>query len=78
MVIYKIFNADGSYQNVPRKKTAELETLQKWVGGNIEVADSPVAGTTVYCNEDGIRLKLPRNPFFKNLLGNVVMEVNQK
>jgi hypothetical protein len=41
-------------------KNWTLKDMQKIVGGYLESAPPPVAGVTMYVNEDGLRLKLPK------------------
>jgi hypothetical protein len=41
--------------------SGSLESLQKLVGGNIEVAPQPSTEYTIYCNEEGKLLGLPVN-----------------
>jgi hypothetical protein len=41
--------------------SADLDTLQRIVGGNLEAVDLPEAGAHAYCNEEGKLLGLPVN-----------------
>jgi hypothetical protein len=62
---YTLITADGEETTAD---VLDLEDMQKFVGGYIEHVDN------IFCNEDGIRLKLPRNVKYPNFLGNIIIE----
>ena len=62
---YILVNADGT-ETI--KDILELEEMQSFVGGYIEQVGN------IICNEDGIRMKLPRNVKYQNFLGNIIIE----
>lgn len=70
---YTIYKTDKTTEEVTLKRTASLEKLQEWVGGNIEMAFQGKR-RTCWVNEEGLLLKLPPNPFFAGIVGNVVVE----
>ena len=45
-----------------------LEQMQEFVGGYVE------KWKNIYCNEDGLRLKLPRNTIDSRFVGNIIEE----
>ncbi len=62
---YTLINADGTETT---KDILELEEMQSFVGGYIEQVGN------IICNEDGIRLNLPRNIKYPRFLGNIIIE----
>lgn len=86
MYEYSIYKTDNTKEVETLQGRAELEQIQEWVGGYIEVVspkffpDQNMDLVTVYCNEEGKLKGLPVNPYFKpapwgdQLLGNVVIE----
>jgi len=63
---YRCVSQDGSIVKALPRMT--LEEMQTWVGGYVEIYDG------VYCNEDGLRLKLLRNVIDPRFVGNIIME----
>jgi hypothetical protein len=66
---FKIIYATGASEML--KETPTLEEMQLTVGGYIEAVE--VDGGTVWVNEDGIRLGLPRNEFASVLAGRTIV-----
>ena len=54
---------------VSEKDKLTLEEMQEFVGGYVE------KWKNIYCNEDGLRLKLPRNVVDSRFVGNIIIEV---
>jgi hypothetical protein len=81
---YTVYPCDGGKPTVSTStKGWALEQLQHAVGGYIEIVPAYYykdAGQampfrpTVYVNEEGRLLGLPRNPWFPLLVGNVLVE----
>jgi hypothetical protein len=71
--IATIYRTDGNSIQVayPPNRRPHLRDMQAVVGGYIECFERNVE-SEAYCNEDGIALGLPPNPFFSGILGNVV------
>lgn len=63
--MYKLITADGK---VSERKRMSLNAMQKFVGGYVEQYQD------VLCNEDGLRLKLPRNVIDPRFVGNIIIE----
>lgn len=64
----KCITSDGV---ITYKDKMTLEEMQAFVGGYIELYRG------VYCNEDGLRLQLPRNKVLPQFVGNIIQEVNE-
>lgn len=67
---YKVWNPDGTSVVYKRQGKAALEELQQWVVGYIERVKRD--GVYLFVNEDGLRLKLPRNTQWPEFVGPVV------
>lgn len=72
----KIFRADGSVEDMPKKPT--LAQLQKAVGGYIEMVRIPDSAQYLYVNEEGRVHGLPPNLqatalALQNIVGDVVL-----
>lgn len=65
---YKLITVNGE---VSLKDKMSLEEMQEFVGGYIELYKG------FYCNEDGLRLNLPRNTVYPEFVGNVIQEVKK-
>ena len=63
---YLLIPADGS---MTIKEQMTLKEMQEFVGGYIEQVGN------IFCNEDGIRLNLPRNITHSRFLGNVIRKI---
>jgi len=61
---YTLVNADGT---TTQEDVLTLQEMQNFVGGHIEQVGN------VMCNDDGIRLNLPRNVIYPRILGNVII-----
>lgn len=66
---YKLIKVNGE---VSYKDKMTLEEMQDFVGGYIELHQG------FYCNEDGLRLQLPRNIVDPRFVGNIIQEVRGK
>lgn len=62
---YTLVNVNGETSH---KDVMDLEEMQKFIGGYIEQVGN------IICNEDGIRLNLPRNMSYPLFLGNIIIE----
>lgn len=63
---YTKIASDGSIIETDDKLS--LSEKQQFVGGYIEYVGN------IICNEDGIRLKLPRNKLYPHFLGNIIIQ----
>lgn len=61
--MYRLITADG---NITEKQRMSLKQMQDFVGGYVEKYKN------VYCNEDGLRLKLPKNQIDPRFVGNII------
>lgn len=66
-----IYKTDGTTQEV---EINTLEDMQKAVGGYIEIffRDNMEQGFDYYANEEGLLIGLPVNPFFTEIVGDVL------
>ena len=64
--MYKLITYNGE---ISERKRMSLKQMQDFVGGYTEYVGR------IICNEDGLRLKLPRNVADPRFVGNVIMEV---
>jgi len=62
---YTLINSDGTETT---KYILELDEMQSFVGGNLERVGN------IICNDNGIRLNLPRNTKYPNFIGNIIIE----
>ncbi len=62
---YTLITADGE---ITQKDVLDLKEIQDFIGGYFEHVGN------IYCNEDGIRLNLPRNSVYPAFLGNIIIE----
>lgn len=67
-----LYKVDGSKEPLTLTKKTRLETLQKLVGGYIEVIN--INGKDLILNEEGIILELPMNPWSQYLTFKTVWE----
>jgi hypothetical protein len=65
-MIYLYYKTDGSVERIESEKPLEYARLSELVGegGMIEFAPEEDDGSVPMCNEEGLLLMLPRNPFF--------------
>mgnify|MGYP001617065500 FL=1 len=64
--MFKLIKHNGE---ISEKDKLSLEEMQEFVGGYVE------KWRNIYCNEDGLRLKLPRNVVDPRFVGNIIVEV---
>ena len=62
--MYKLITSDGK---ITEKQRMSLKQMQEFVGGYVE------RWRNIYCNEDGLRLKLPRNIVDNRFVGNIII-----
>lgn len=62
---YTLITANGE---ISQRDVMDLVEMQTFVGGYIEQVGN------IICNEDGIRLNLPRNTKYSKFLGNIIIE----
>lgn len=62
---YTLITSDGTES---QKDILELKEMQEFVQGDIEQVGN------IICNEDAIRLNLPRNIKYPKFLGNIIVE----
>lgn len=67
-----LYKVDGSKEPLTLTKKNRLETLQKLVGGYIEVIN--INGKDLILNEEGLLLDLPLNPWSQYLTFKTVWE----
>lgn len=79
VVVFKA-NGEAFAAEVPSEgQEGRLKALQGFVGGLIERAYlSEYPKHTVYCNEEGLLRNLPRNHFFPQLVGDVILFSNEQ
>lgn len=65
MTNYILITASGE---ISQRDVMDLKEMQEFVGGYIEQVGN------IICNEDGIRLNLPRNVKYPKFLGNIIIE----
>lgn len=63
--MYRLITADGK---ITEKQRMTLKQMQEFVGGYVE------QWRNILCNEDGLRLKLPRNSIDPRFVGNIIEE----
>jgi hypothetical protein len=73
-MIYILWKADGTGEDIVSDKPLELEQMQKLVGGYIEMVwrGEPYKSHCFMVNEDGRSMGLPVNAKFPELVGNVL------
>ena len=72
-MMYRYLMADGTREELDMTNPLSLEMLQNLVGGNIEFYHpEPYSKKTLCINEDGLSLGLKRNPFYPEVVGDVV------
>lgn len=80
-MIYECYKTDGSRHFIKSDRALELAELQKLVEGFVEFVPgiAPTRGVpATFCvNEQGRLKSLPTNPFFTDLVGNVVVGVSK-
>ena len=67
--MYKLITVNGK---ITKKKRLTLKHMQDFVGGYVEQYQN------VFCNEDGLRLRLPRNIIDPRFVGNIIVEEHKK
>lgn len=67
--MYKLITSDGK---ITERERMTLEQMQEFVGGYVEKYKS------IYCNEDGLRLKLPTNIIDSRFVGNIIKEFKKR
>ena len=68
----KIYKTNGSIE-IKKVKGNKLKILQDAVGGYLELL--PGRNKNIYCNEEGISLRLKSNPHFFGIVGDVVEKI---
>ncbi len=73
-MIYLLHKTDGTTERIEKSGTMTLKEMQKCVGGYIEMVwvGEPYNSACLMVNEDGLMLKLPQNPKYPQLVGNVL------
>ncbi len=66
---YKLIKSDGTISFKDTGVEMSLKEMQEFVGGFIEYVGN------IICNEDGLRLKLPRNKYKPRFMGNIIEEL---
>lgn len=74
---YIVFKTDGTKQKIESHRRLQLAQIQKLVGGYIERTRISYdrKSTEAWVNEDGLLLRLPTNPYYPKLVGNIVLEL---
>ena len=68
----RIYKMNGKIEEKTIEKEDNLlSVLQEAVGGYIEKVPA-IGGREIYCNEEGRIWRLPLNPHFQGIVGNVV------
>lgn len=63
--MYILIKSNGE---IIKKERMTLKQMQNFVGGYVEQYQN------VLCNEDGLRLRLPRNVVDPRFVGNIIIE----
>ena len=63
--MFKLITHNGE---ISEREKMTLEEMQGFVGGYVE------QWRNILCNEDGLRLKLPRNIIDPRFVGNIIIE----
>lgn len=61
-----LYKTDGSSEDITAKAPFNLEALQQYVGGSIQIVPLP-DGSELICNEEGMLLSLPLNEQASNI-----------
>jgi hypothetical protein len=62
---YTLVNSDGTEIVAD---VIDINEIKEFIEGDIEHIGN------IYCNDDGIRMNLPRNIKYPNFLGNIIIE----
>ena len=72
-MIYLLWKADGTGEDIVTKKPLSIGKMQKLVGGYVEmVRDVKPYNHCFAVNEDGLPMGLPVNNKFPQFVGNVI------